>query len=166
MARVNITEKIWYDPQVKNYVMLDVTEDIERPKPITLDSQIVLEPKDEYHCTLVAAGKLSSDQDAVRELIADISDYFQSDPNAVQFNGLGPDYYVCHKGDESTLIVSAVIIGLDGLRDIVRKKFPGYGESIPHITLLKSENSQYGIGINSPADLSKYCEKINRPAGL
>lgn len=166
MARVHITEKIWYDPEVKNYVMLDVTDDIEHPVATIIKPPTVLLPKDEYHCTLVAAGKLSANHDQVREVIEDIKAYLLEHPNMVTFEGIGTDYYYCCKDDESTLIVSALVTGLDGLRDVVRRTFPEYSESSPHITLLKSENSPYGIGINSPTDLNQYCERITIATGL
>lgn len=166
MARVNITEKIWYDPEVKNYVMLDVTDDIPRPLPFTTHQGVLLEPKTEYHCTLVAAGKLSDDPTAVQEVIEDIAQYIKARPNDIAYEGLGDDYYICQKAEETTLIVSAIATGLIGLREVVRGKFPEYEDTSPHITLLKSENSAYGIGINSLSDLDNYCQKIEMPSGL
>lgn len=160
MSRQNITEKIWYDPDVKNYIMLDITKDIEQQKPLVIDG-VELLPKDEYHCSLVPVGKLSDDPDAVARIVSDIKDYLAFTPDSIRFDGFMDKYFVCKKEDETTLIVEAKILGLGGLRKIVQQTISDYQPTFPHVTLLKSENSPYGIGINSNKDLKTYCRRID-----
>lgn len=160
MSRQNITEKIWYDPEVKSYIMLDVTDEIVPPQPLMIDNTKLL-PKDEYHCTLVPAGKLSDSPEKVARVINEVTDYLHFSPNAVRFIGLGDNYYFCKDGDEATLVAEAMIVGLVGLRKIVQQTIPDYKPAFPHITLLKNEQSLYGIGIHSAEDLKKLCKKVD-----
>lgn len=154
--RTHLTESVWYDPDVKNYVMLDVTDAITPPTSLMIDD-VELLPKDEYHCTLVPVGKLLED-DFARVLLGDISEYLSQ--NAVEFDGLTGEYHLCRKQEEVTLIASARIVGLDGLREVVRRHVPDYQPPFPHVTLLKSANSPYGIGVNSDADYDALCRPI------
>lgn len=160
MAKEYITEKIWYDLEVKSYVMLDVTEEIGEQKPLKVNG-IELLPKEEYHVTLVAAGKIADgDEKLTRNLISDISKYLLSNPESVSFGGLGDERFTCHKDGETTLIAPAVIIGIEGLRKVVTSRIVNYKPAFPHVTLLKSENSLYGIGVNSQDDLEQYCRRL------
>lgn len=52
------------------------------------------------------------------------------------------------------------MIGLDDLRQEIKQLIPDYVPLFPHVTLLKSENSQYGIGINSQKDFDNLCQKL------
>jgi len=160
MTRQNITEKIWYDPDVKSYIMLDVTEDIPEQKPVVIDGTKLL-PKSEYHCTLVPAGKLSEDPAIVARVIEDVADYLRYNSQAVRFIGLADRYYICKDGDEVTLIAEATLVGLGGLRKIVQQTIPDYAPALPHVTLLKNDESTYGIGIHSAMDLKKLCRRVN-----
>lgn len=155
--RQNITETIWYDPDVKNYIMLDVTDDI-----MPLESQYIegreLFSKAEYHCSLVPAGKLSDDPDVVAQVIQDVTTYLTEVD--VHFKGLVEKYYICEKNAEATLIAPAIIAGVEGLTRVVRRVVPEYVPALLHVTLLKSRTSEYGIGINSAADLNAYCREV------
>lgn len=159
MTRVNITENIWYDPDVKNYVMLDVTDIIPEQSPCIIEG-IELMPKDEYHVSLVPAGRLSDDGVEVTGIIEDIQAYLAGVPEKVKLVGLSEERYFCKKEDEATMIAPAIIIGLDELCAVVRKRVPTYNSIFPHVTLLKSTNSQYGISIKSKGDLMSYCMKL------
>ncbi|MFZ1258597.1 MAG: hypothetical protein WAQ25_03950 [Candidatus Saccharimonas sp.] len=159
MTRVNITENIWYDPEVKNYVMLDVTDAVGAQEARVIDGVDLL-PKHEYHVTLVPAGKLGKTALEVAAIINNIESFLKQHPAVMQFQKLGTERYICRKDDEMTLIAPAVITGLDALRAIVRQRVPDYQPAFPHVTLLKSANSPYGIGINSQKDLANYCIKV------
>lgn len=158
--RAHLTESVWYDPDVKNYVMLDVTDAI-TPLTSLMIGDVELLPKDEYHCTLVPVGKLLED-DAAGVLLDDIGEYLSQ--NTVEFDGLTGDYHLCRKQGEVTLIASARIMGLDGLRE-VRRHVSDYQPPFPHVTLLKSANSPYGIGVNSDADYDALCRPITLQTG-
>lgn len=155
--RQNITEKVWYDPDVKSYIMLDVTDDI-----TPLESQYIegreLLSKTEYHCSLVPAGKLSDDPDVVKQVIERVAGYLSE--TDVRFQGLADTYYFCEKGAEATLIAPAIIAGIEGLTQVVRQLIPEYTPAFSHITLLKSATSEYGIGINSELDRNAYCREV------
>lgn len=103
--RAHLTESVWYDPDVKNYVMLDVTDAI-TPLTSLMIGDVELLPKDEYHCTLVPVGKLLED-DAAGVLLDDIGEYLSQ--NTVEFDGLTGDYHLCRKQGEVTLIALSLI---------------------------------------------------------
>lgn len=163
MSRQNITEKIWYDSEVKNSIMLDVTEDVPEQKSRIING-VTLHPKDEYHCTLVPVGKLSENPAKITRIIEDVTDYLRFNPDAVRFIGLADSFYVCNDEAEVTLIAEATIVGLNRLRKIVQQTIPEFKPVLPHATLLKSESSQYGIGIYSTMDLKKMCKKVDLSA--
>lgn len=158
MTRVNLAENIWHDPEATNYIMLDVTDQIPLQLPQTIDG-VELMPKDEYHISLVAAGKLSDNPREVATTIEAVREYLGSIEKLPEFVTLGAERYRCRKGDEVTLIAPAKIIGLDGLREVVKVRYPDYAPPFPHVTLLKSANSPYGIGINSSDDFELYCTR-------
>lgn len=163
MAKTYINEKIWYDPEVSNYVMLDVTEEVGEQQPLEIDDTLLL-PKNEYHVTLVAAGKITGkDTEQTARLISDIEGYLHDNPEAVKFGSLGDERFVCRDGEEATLIAPATIIGIEGLRKVVLKRVPDYKPAFTHVTLLKNEESPYGIGVNSQDDFDQLCKKYNMP---
>lgn len=159
MTRVDISPNVWYDPGVKNYFMLDVTAAIETPTEIDIDG-VVLFPKDEYHCSLVPAGKIAEGQ-RLQGLNYFLVTYLRANPDLLRFDGLGDERYICKKNDEVTLVAPARVVGIEALRAAVRQMIPEYEPAFPHVTLLKSENSPYGIGINSEKDLAEYCTRID-----
>lgn len=157
--RSNITKKIWHDPEVKNYIMLDVTDEIPPQQMQTIDN-VELLPKDEYHVSLVPASKLSEDASVVQDVVQDVTRLLRENPGVVVFEGLGEERYVCRKNGEVTMIAPAIIIGVESLRQIVRQYVPDYAPAFPHVTLLKSANSPYGIGVNSEDDLQLMCKRL------
>ncbi len=159
MARVNLTEHIWYNPSVKNYVMLDITDSIGTQSEMMVEG-VTLVPKDEYHCSLVPAGKLGDTPQEVAAIIEDVRQHLEAHRDDIHFEGLGHERYLCEKNGEYTLIAPAIITGLSALRQAVCARIPDYQPPFPHVTLLKSVNSQYGIGINSERDLATYCRQI------
>lgn len=157
--KTSLSHNIWYDADGTYYVVLDVTQQIG-----TLSLQIIngveLIPKDEYHVSLVPTSRLTDDL-AVREvLIADIEELLRQNPDVVQFESLGTERYFCQKDDEATLIATATVTGLERLAVTVRNRFPEYEVPFAHVTLLKSAKSEYGVGINSRAELEEYCLKL------
>lgn len=164
MTRINITEKIWYDSEVKSYIMLDVTDEISSQRARVVDN-VELLPKDEYHVSLVPASKLSEDASVVQDVVQDVTQFLRENPGVVVFEGLGEERYVCRKDGEVTMIAPAIIIGVESLRQVVRQHIPGYAPAFPHVTLLKSANSPYGIGVNSEDDLQQMCERLDIKGG-
>ena len=148
--------KVWYDPEGSGYVMLDVTDNITPLNPIKIEGQKLL-PKSEYHCSLVAARKLANDKISEQEIIELVRKFLVG--KIIQFESLGKELYVCRKGEEVTVIARAQIIGIEDLRREIRKFIPDYAP-FPHVTLLQSENSRYGIGVNSPQKFAEYCQKL------
>lgn len=158
-----LTPHVWYDPDVKGYIMFDATQHIPDMPPITVDG-IELLPKNEYHVSLVAARKAAA-QNAAQEaaIVRLVEDYLGRPDAGLSWGGLTGEYYLCHKPGQSgelqhTVLAGASIIGLTGLQRMLRHHF-GIAPSHPHVTLLKSANSAYGIGVNSADDLALYCEK-------
>ncbi len=160
MTRVNITEKVWYDPAATKYVMLDISEAIPPQSPVSIDGELLL-PKEEYHVSLVAAARITETLAQADEVIAGVTEYLQANPQSVAFAGLGEERYVCRDGEQMTLIAPVVVLGLEGLRRVVERHVPDYQPISPHVTLLKNAASLYGIGINSEADFRKLCERVD-----
>lgn len=159
MSREYLSEKVWRDAEGTNYIMLDVTDEIGDQQARTIDG-VELLPKDEYHVTLVPASKFSEDESVVESVVDEVRAFLARNPDEIVFKELLDERYVCTKGDELTLIAPAVVLGLDALRAVVRRHVPDYAPAFPHVTLLKSANSKYGIGVNSMDDLHEYCRKI------
>jgi hypothetical protein len=142
--------------------MFDATACIPELPSITIDGVEVF-PKEEYHVSLVAARKAAQqnpEQEAA--IVRLVSEYLRRPGNALEWDGLTGEYYLCHKLNEQgemqfTVVAGAAIIGLEGLQRMLRHHF-SIPPSQPHVTLLKSANSPYGIGVNSADDLANYCE--------
>ena len=160
MSREYLTQKIWRDAEGTNYIMFDVTEEVGEQQARVVDG-VELLPKEEYHVSLVPAGRLSNDVTVVETVINDVRAFVRDNPNMVVFGSLDDERYVCTKGDEKTLIAPANVLGLEGLCAVVRRYVPDYAPVFSHVTLLKSANSRYGIGVNSADDLRMYCRKID-----
>ena len=59
---------------------------------------------------------------------------------------------------QTTVIGEAALIGLSSLERAMRRGLDTRIRlSQPHVTLLKSANSPYGIGVNSPEELVMLC---------
>ncbi len=157
MSIQQLGQKVWYDVEGTGYIMLDVTDNIAPLEEIKIDGQRLL-PKPEYLCSLLAARKVVNDKVSETQLVELVRKFLVN--RIIRFESLIGDLYVCRKKGELTVISGANISGLDDLRQEIKKLIPDYAPIFPHVTLLKSENSQYGIGINSQADLDSFCEKI------
>lgn len=162
MSAQELARNVVYDPEVKGYIMYDATACIPELPSITIDGVEVF-PKEEYHVSLVAARKAAQqnpEQEAA--IVRLVSEYLRRPGNALEWDGLTGEYYLCHKLNEQgemqfTVVAGAAIIGLEGLQRMLRHHF-SIPPSQPHVTLLKSANSPYGIGVNSADDLANYCE--------
>lgn len=158
MSRQELGKGVWYDPEGTGYIMYDLTDQLIPLKPVTIGDQLLL-PKTEFHCSLVAARKVSQEELAVEATIVErVQNYLGE--RSLRFVNLTGDYYHCQKDGESTVIAGVHIEGLDELRVLVREVVPDYEPPFPHVTLLKSENSEYGIGVNSAQALATLCVKL------
>lgn len=157
MAIQQLGQKVWHEPEGTGYIMLDVTDNIKPFDPLEIDGQKLL-PKSEYHCSLVAARKLVNNEISEDELVGVVRKFLQK--KTIRFNSLTKELFVCRKDGEVTVIAGAEVIGLEALRAKLKRIIPDYSPLFPHVTLLKSANSQYGIGINSEAELENYCVKL------
>lgn len=157
--RMSVGENMWYDPEVKNFLMLDVTDEIPVQHTQVIDG-VELVPKEDFHVTLVAAGKIAASAAQADELIAKIARYVREHSHKVAFIGLDDVRYVCRDGDEMTLIAPARVSGVEKLLEIVREMIPDARPPFLHVTLAKNTASPYGIGVHSVEDLRKYCESV------
>lgn len=158
MSVQQLGQKVWYDPEGTGYVMLDVTSFIKPLEPMEIDGQKLL-PKSEYHCSLLAARKVANDKVSEEQLVGVVKIFLKN--KTISFESLVEnELYVCRKEGQVTVIASATIVGLDELHQEIKQLIPDYAPLFPHVTLLKSENSQYGIGINSQVDFENLCEKV------
>lgn len=157
MAIQQLGQKVWYDEAVMGYVMLDITGDIKPPKKMEIDGQNLL-PKSEYHCSLVAARKLANEKVSEAQIIGIVRNFLAT--HTIRFISLTDERFVCRKRGEITVISGAKVIGLEELRAELQQLIPTYVSLFPHVTLLKSENSPYGIGIDSQLDFEYLCQKM------
>ena len=166
MSRRELGSGVWYDASLKGYAMLDVTEHIPPLRPTAIDGVTVYPKEGEFHVSIANLRELAL-QNPFQEAAMALFLRYQmvSEENRLSWNGFSGEYYVCHKpneqGDEQTTVIASVeIIGLRALERTMRHTFDtSIRLSQPHVTLLKSANSPYGIGVNSPEALESLCER-------
>jgi hypothetical protein len=157
MTKQNLGKNIWYDPDENGYIGLDVTVSIPPQEVRNIEGTTLL-PKDEYHCSLVAIRRYTDDRKKEQTIADEVKGYLQT--HDLQYVGLGEDRYLCHKDDRMTIVGPVEIDGIDLLRAFIKTLIPDYQPPFSHVTLLKSEATEFGIGINSMDDLAQYCQKI------
>ncbi|HMI09404.1 MAG TPA: hypothetical protein VK497_03345 [Candidatus Saccharimonadales bacterium] len=154
MAKQILGQGVWYDGDAKGYIALDITENM-TPLPLQVFEGVELLPKNEYHCSLVATRDYIADEAREQEIADAVRDFLQT--HKLHFVSLGEERYICRKEGQMTMIGSVEIDGVDELREFVQALIPDYKPPLCHVTLLKSEATEYGIGINSAEDLERYC---------
>lgn len=164
MARQQLGKGVWYDPSVKGYVMLDITAHAPKPEPLVVDG-VALFPKSEYHISLanvraIAGGDMSKESQIVSAMKGCLSDEAVS----LTWVGFGGNVYVCKKPNadnetQVTVIADVQLAGIEALQALMCERVGVNISTTLHVTLLKSANSPYGIGVNSAADLAAYCVK-------
>ncbi len=152
--RVELGPGIWYSEEM-GYIIAEVPD--LQPEPITVDG-VLLNPKDEYHVSLVPARELANgDPEREAEIVRQVRAYLAH--TAVKHGNLTGEMHICRElnkaGDiERTVIAGIQVVGLVALRSEL-----GLPEAVPHVTVLKSANSLYGIGVNSITDLQQLCKR-------
>lgn len=157
MTKQDLSKKIWYDPDENGYIGLDVTADIPPQTKQSIDG-VELLPKNEYHCSLIAVRQYTDDREQEQYIANAVRDFLAN--HELRFVSLSRERYVCRKEDRMTTITPVIIEGIDEFRDFVRTIIPGYQTPFSHVTLLKSEATPFGIGINSMDELRQYCKKL------
>lgn len=157
MAKQYLSKTIWYDPEENGYIGLDITADIPPQTEQSIDGTRLL-PKNEYHCSLVAVRRYVDDTEHEQYIANAVRDFLVT--HELRFVGLGSERYVCRKEDRMTIIAPVIIESIDEFRNFVQTVIPGYRVPFSHVTLLKSEATEFGIGINSLDELGRYCEKL------
>ena len=157
MVKQNLCAQVWYDPDENGYIGLDLTDVIPQQHLLTVNG-VELLPKAEYHCSLVAARQYTDGLASEQSIADEVKLYLET--NKLVFAGLGDDRYVCRKGDRTTIIAPVIIEGIEDFRDFIRTIIPDYKPPFSHVTLLKSEVTEFCIGINSMSDLDLYCTKL------
>lgn len=157
MSRQELGSSVWYDNEGSGYVMLDITDSIPLQHERVIDGQL-LTPKSEYHCTLVPVRKIVENSDQENQLIGVIQAALAR--KSVIFSGLSDARYVCEKEDEMTVIAPAQLDGLEELNQVVRRISPDFTGVFAHVTLLKNENSAFGISVVSLEALAARCRKV------
>lgn len=157
MAKQNLSKKIWYDPDENGYIGLDMTAGLSPQTEQSIDD-IKLLPKNEYHCSLIAVRRYTDDREQEQNIANAVREFLTT--HKLRFVGLGSERYVCRKEDRMTIIAPVIIEGIDEFRNFVRTIIPGYQAPFSHVTLLKSEATEFGIGINSLGELRQYCERL------
>lgn len=160
MSKEFIASNVWHDPEGSCSIMLDVTDEVVPVEPQVV-SGIELLPKSEYHVTLVAPLKQGLVAVQYPDAVIVVKDFLASEPEAIKFNGLSNERYLCQKDDEYSLIAPAEILGVEALYKVLSQRFDGLGEPFLHVTLLKSRNSEYGISVSSAEVLADRCQLIS-----
>jgi len=150
--------RVWHDLDGTGYIGLDLTI-IPSPQTRIVDGT-ELYPKDEYHCSLVDVRHyIGKDAPSEEKRIGNaVKGYLRE--NNLRFAGLGDERYLCRKKDRTTLVAPIHIDGFEEFASFIEPLIPGYRPPFLHVTLLKSETTQYGISINSEDDLLTYCERL------
>ncbi len=154
------TDTIRYDSR-KGYVMLQLP-------PLELSpfsyEGIAYEPKQELHCSFLCVQELAEyfDDPVAADAIVTkfVKDFVQTHP--LEFGGYTKHVYVCSKDDIKSIVIGAVVAGIDQLYHALRDAFDELKQlDAPalHVTLYKY-NHQYGIGIQSEAQLRELCRPI------
>lgn len=118
----------------------------------------MLEPKGEYHCSLVAVLRYIGDPGEEVALAAAVKGYLRE--HDLRYAGLGAERYLCRKDDRMTVIAPVTIDGIDGFVGFVRTLIPGFPSPFPHVTLLKNADADFGIAIHSADDVAHYCRRL------
>ena len=157
MANHDIGKGVWHDPDKTGYIGLDVTADIPPQEMRTVEGAVLL-PKDEYHCSLVACRDHTDDREEERSIANAVKDYLRT--HDLRFVGLGDERYLCRKDDRLTIVAPVRVDGIDEFCAFVQTLIPEYRPPFLHVTLLKSEATEFGIAVNSLDELGRYCEKL------
>ncbi len=165
MSRQELGQQVWYDADTKGYAMLDVSGYIPPLQPVEVEG-VTLLPKHEYHVSIANLRGIAGENLEIEpEMVWFMQAYLAGPTHQLAWKGLTGAYYLCRKpnaeGDmQQTLIGEVEIAGLASLERAMRQKFAiPITLSRPHVTLLKSANSPYGIGVNSPKDLAQLCRR-------
>ena len=149
---------VWHDLDGTGYIGLDLTI-IPTPQKQVIEGT-ELYPKDEYHCSLVDVRHYIGDDEPSEEqrIGKAVKEYLRE--SNLRFAGLGAERYLCRKEDRTTLVAPIQIDGFEEFAAFIETFIPGYRRPFLHVTLLKSEATQYGISINCQDDLLAYCERL------
>ena len=166
MSRQELGGDVWYDGGLKGYAMLDVTDHIPALHTIMVDGVALAPKRGEFHVSIAklrALAERNPAQEAAMALF--IEHWMQDEEKRLIWGGFTDSMYVCQKPNaegetQMTVIAGVEIIGLSAMERAMRHTFnPAIRLSQPHVTLLKSATSPYGIGINSPEDLATLCRR-------
>ena len=160
---IELSPGLSYTPDVKGAILLDVADVIPLLPPSIQVDGICLERKAEFHWTVLVPRYIAEGNIQREETIAKRVGEFVSD-HVLRASALMDEYYVCHKpnpeGDiQMTVVQKLAVEGADELWKYLRETEGLELESpFPHVTLYKSSNSRYGIGVNNAQDRAAYCE--------
>jgi hypothetical protein len=159
MTKQDLGKKVWYDPDVGGYIGLDLINDIPAQTPRTIKS-VELLLKSEYHCSLVATRRYINNREKEQSIANAVSSFLQTHP--FHYISLGATRYLCRKNNEMTIIAPVEIVGLEELLEYIQSIIPEYRSPFPHVTLLKSKATKWGIAVNSVEELAQHCEKLDQ----
>lgn len=152
-----------YTQDIKGAILLDVTDIIpDIPAQITVDDTL-LERKREFHWTVLVPRYIVPEDLAREEAIAARVGEFAAH-HVLRATGLLPEYYLCHKPNAAGETQCTVVqkLAVEGVNDLWEYLIATEGLQLeapfPHVTLYKSANSPYGIGVNNAHDRATYCE--------
>lgn len=154
MTKLDMGNNIFYHPDEKGYIMFDLTRYIPLQTSRIVNGVNLL-PKNEYHCSLVAIERYFEDKEEALRVVDSIKTYLQT--HELQFIELGQERYICTRDERTTLVAPVSISGIEKFQAFVGSLIPGFDPPFSHITLLKSEATEFGIGINSIDELRRYC---------
>ncbi len=145
----------WYN-HANGEVVVDMSRAIDNVEPMTIDG-IQLFPKEEYHATLISVRDEFPDPKKEARFIHHLRDFLWE--YRVEPSILGPERYLCQKGDEATVVARAHLFGEITLRKYVRRHIPDY-DPFYYVTLLANDQSEQEIPISSVAELAERCRQL------
>ena len=157
MSNHDLGKGVWHDPVNTGYIGLDLTAIIPSQETRTVEGT-KLGPKTEYHCSLVAVRKYTADPTREQAIVEAVKGYLRT--HDLRFAGLGDERFLCRKEDRATIVAPIRIDGIDQFCAFIQTLIPDYRPPFIHVTLLKSETTEHGVSLNSPADLHRFCTKL------
>lgn len=154
MTKIDLGNNISYNPDEKGYIMFDLTEYIPQQSSSIVEGTELF-AKNEYHSSLVAIERYIEDKDEALRVVLEIKKYLET--HTLHFVELGQERYVCRRDERMTVVAPVIIEGIENFRKFVITLIPNYDPPFSHVTLLKSEATEFGIGINSMSELAQYC---------
>jgi hypothetical protein len=145
----------------RGYIMLELPQQPKLQEQIALDG-LRLHRKREFHMSVMSTHRVADSTGVNADAIAQaVHDGLLTNP--LELEGFTDRLYVCHKGENTSVIGLVAVRNALQVFELVRHKFGFNKEDLPdpapHATLYTA-GSPYGIAVPSQAELANLCEPL------